>query len=229
VTNRAILILALAACGGKGGPATETARPARPAPEQGPAAPAPVPAKAEPPEVDVVGEMGALADKMCACTDRACAEAVNQEFNAWFDKNKEAAGSLDEQEQAEQIARRYTTCLSAATGSADDRVDPSEISAARKASAKRVVAMFEAVAAVVKKHAASCDKMAAGIGKVAARNKALIAEAKSLDDEPKFRAWFDQTYGDRLKAVLTEAVTLVMQSCAEDEGVQKAFQSLSGE
>lgn len=233
--------LALAACS-KNSPATETAGPVQCAPgttlvdgrcvASEPVETDPKIASAtEPAKKDVVGEFQALSDEMCACKDRACAEAVNKKFEGWLEENENASGSLEEQERAEQIAKSYTECMMTAMGGSPEPtpVDPSTVSEDKKKLAAEVVAMFDAVAAVVKKHSKDCAKMAAGVQRVADKNRGLIEQGKNMDDDAAFRQWFDETYGEKLKATMTEAMTAMMEKCAEDEGVRKAFQSLTGE
>jgi len=60
---------------------------------------------------DLIAEFGALTDEMCACKDKACAEATNARFDAWMNANADAKGSDDQKEKAKKIADRYTQCL----------------------------------------------------------------------------------------------------------------------
>lgn len=60
---------------------------------------------------NVVDEFNGLRAKMCDCDDRACAESVNAEFEAWLARNQHVKGSLKLQERAKEIARDYTECM----------------------------------------------------------------------------------------------------------------------
>lgn len=99
----------------------------------------------------------------------------------------------------------------------------------RKEMAGKVVAMFEAVGKVITENEADCAKMAAGVQKIADENKDLIAKGKAMDDDPEFKKWFDETHGEKVKTVMTAAVTSMMKNCQTDKGVQAAFKSLTGE
>lgn len=59
----------------------------------------------------VVVEFEALADKMCGCADRGCAESVNRDFEAWLKRHETAKGSRQQQDKARAIAERYTKCM----------------------------------------------------------------------------------------------------------------------
>ena len=181
------------------------------------------------PAQDLVVELEALTKKMCACQDKACAESVHAEFEAWVKANEGATGSLDQQDRAEEIAKAYTQCMMTAMGTGPEAppVDPATIPAKKKKIAADAVAMFEAVAKEVKKHEADCDKMAAGINRVAKKNRKLIEAGKNMEEDAAFRQWFDQTYGERLKTVMTGMFESLTKNCSEDDGVKKALESLT--
>jgi hypothetical protein len=73
---------------------------------------------------DVVGEFSDIADAMCRCTDKPCAEKVNLRFEAWLTKNESAKGSYSEQQRAKKIAERYTKCMMAAMGAGGSAPTP---------------------------------------------------------------------------------------------------------
>lgn len=99
----------------------------------------------------------------------------------------------------------------------------------KKAMAEKVVKMFEEVAKAVEENAEDCAKMAEGVQKIADANKDLIAQGKSMDEDAEFKKWFDETHGEKMKTTMTGAMTAMMKKCGEDEGVKKAFSSLTGE
>jgi hypothetical protein len=99
----------------------------------------------------------------------------------------------------------------------------------KKAMAGKVVTMFEQVAKAVEENAEDCAKMAEAVQKLADDNKELIAQGKSMDEDPEFKKWFDETHGEKLKTTMTGAMTAMMKKCGQDEGVKKAFSSLTGE
>ncbi|MCE9580834.1 MAG: hypothetical protein K8W52_47410 [Deltaproteobacteria bacterium] len=70
--------LGLVACGGGGKPA-----PAKPVAVAPPPAPAPAPAPPPTPADDDVAKGTAFRDRMCACADAACSDAVMKDLMAW--------------------------------------------------------------------------------------------------------------------------------------------------
>lgn len=99
----------------------------------------------------------------------------------------------------------------------------------KKAMAEKVVKMFDEVKVAVEENVDDCPKMAAAVQEVADANKDLISQGKSMDDDPEFKKWFDETHGEKMKATMTGAMTAMMKKCGEDEDVKAAFQSLTGE
>lgn len=247
MTKQVVLVsaLVLAACGGKSSPASRTAGPEQcgagtswvasagrcVAAEAAPKSPAKA-TFAQAGQGDPIAEFEALSKEMCACKDRDCAERVNQKFEKWIEEHEDASGTPEDQQRAENIAKDYTNCMMTAMG-ADDTpaapVDPATIPARKKELAAQVVAMFEEVAAVTTKHVNNCDQMAAGIQRVADKHRPLIEEGKTVDDDENFRNWFDQTYGEKLKQIMTELFGSLMKNCGDHEGVKKSLESLTGE
>jgi hypothetical protein len=99
----------------------------------------------------------------------------------------------------------------------------------KKAMAEKIVTMFEAVGKAITENEADCAKMAAGVQKIADENKELITKGKALDDDPEFKKWFEETHGEKIKTVMTGAVTSMIKNCKDDEGVKNAFEALTGE
>ena len=59
----------------------------------------------------MIGEFATLTKDMCACVDKACAEAVNTAFDKWIERNANAKGSQQEQQRAKTLAEQYTGCM----------------------------------------------------------------------------------------------------------------------
>lgn len=68
---------------------------------------------------DAIAKLGELADEMCACTDKACADAVTAEITRW---STEMAGayrdeadkpSEDEVKEAMVVSERLSKCMMA--------------------------------------------------------------------------------------------------------------------
>jgi hypothetical protein len=111
--------------------------------------------------------------------------------------------------------------------------DPAEPTAMtleeKKALAGQVVAMFDEVGAAITANEADCAAMATEIDGIATRHADLIAKGKTIDDDPEFKTWFDETHGEHIRTTMGAAVQSMMKNCAEDEGVKAAFQRLAGE
>jgi len=99
-------------------------RPPAPAGEPKPGSPAPAPAPAPAPPNEAAGpqvtaaeatrRLTELADKICACSDRACAEAAHAAFQ---DQSRNLAGRMTapptpaEATAMQEQARRFSGCL----------------------------------------------------------------------------------------------------------------------
>jgi len=122
---RTWLLVVLLACGGGNKPAprspppvTKTDPPATP-----PATPVPTPPPAQQDFnacTDVpclVAAMDAFSQKMCACKDQSCADAVNGELTTWATKLSEkpelnnTKPTDDETKQITDVMQRYQTCM----------------------------------------------------------------------------------------------------------------------
>ncbi len=57
-----------------------------------------------------------FAEKVCACKDKACAEAVQTEFLAWTKENQRARGSEGDRKSVEKAMQRYAECHLALVG-----------------------------------------------------------------------------------------------------------------
>lgn len=62
---------------------------------------------------ETVRKVEALADKACACTDAACADAVEKEYYALV-KQGQKRGSEDDREDVEAAYGRMRDCIAAA-------------------------------------------------------------------------------------------------------------------
>jgi hypothetical protein len=124
----ALAVSLLAGCGDKKdrSPAPAPAAPAAPSPQAAPAAPAPAPAggsqpaaPAAPagPEVsaaEAVRRLTELADKICACPDRACADATHATFqqeNARMAARMRGQPAPAEVAALQEQARRFSACV----------------------------------------------------------------------------------------------------------------------
>ena len=61
----------------------------------------------------LVDELERFGDRACECEDRACAETVQRDFLAWYEKNKRARGTDSNRKRAEAAATRFETCVRA--------------------------------------------------------------------------------------------------------------------
>lgn len=57
-----------------------------------------------------------FADKVCACQDAACAEAVQAEYLEWWKGNTRARGSESDRKGVEKAMQRYAECHGALVG-----------------------------------------------------------------------------------------------------------------
>lgn len=64
-----------------------------------------------------MGEFRALTDQMCACKDKACAEAVTEDLMKMGERYKDTKPDADTMKQAEALAERLTQCMTKAMGS----------------------------------------------------------------------------------------------------------------
>jgi hypothetical protein len=71
----------------------------------------------EAPSSDVVSDLAALRDAMCACTTKACAEELQPKFDQWRDKYKANFNALpgDVRRQALEVANAQKKCYERAT------------------------------------------------------------------------------------------------------------------
>jgi hypothetical protein len=53
-----------------------------------------------------VSDMEGLKDKMCACTDKACADKVNDEYREWRKSMKEKFKKEDDKDASEEQTKR---------------------------------------------------------------------------------------------------------------------------
>jgi hypothetical protein len=63
---------------------------------------------------DPIAKMQEFTDKMCACKDKACVEAVGKEMEEWGktqDKGAEGNLSDDQKKKAEEIAKKMGECM----------------------------------------------------------------------------------------------------------------------
>ncbi len=65
---------------------------------------------------DIVG----FAEKVCACKDKPCAEAVQTEYLEWWKSSKRARGSEDDRKAVEKAMQRYAECHLALVGPEED-------------------------------------------------------------------------------------------------------------
>jgi len=114
LSSRLVLILALAACGGTQSPPPTVQNEAPPEPA---APPAPPPkTKIE----EAMEKMGSLADSMCTCKDKPCAEKVQAEMTAWSTKMAEEGGDREtkpteaDMKQMTELGMRYAECMTTA-------------------------------------------------------------------------------------------------------------------
>ena len=116
--KRCALVVALVACGGK-----ETASPAAPS-SNVVIVPDAAPPDAPKDEIRLMTEtMAAFRDNMCECTDKACAEAVQDRMMKWSTKMAEEESQHPsrkptdaELEEMTKIGRAYGECLVKAVG-----------------------------------------------------------------------------------------------------------------
>jgi hypothetical protein len=70
---------------------------------------------------DLVGKMKSFKDKMCACKDKACAEAVDKEEDAWEEtlekKYKDKEPDQKTMEAFDKVKDEYRACRDKAAGS----------------------------------------------------------------------------------------------------------------
>jgi hypothetical protein len=144
-------------------------------------------------------------------------------------KNEDDTAKTDEGKTDDGAGKTTDTAANPCEGKTDEGGGGDMSMDDKKAMAEKVVAMFEAVGKAVQDNESDCNAMAAGIQKISDENKELTAKAKTMDDDPEFKKWFDETHGEKVKAVMTGAITAMMKNCAEDKGVQAAFTSLTGE
>jgi hypothetical protein len=64
---------------------------------------------------ETVKQVRALADKACACTDAACAEAVDREYLELV-KGGQKRGSQDDRDEIEKDHKRMRDCIATARG-----------------------------------------------------------------------------------------------------------------
>ena len=147
------------------------------------------------------------------------------------DKKKEDDTTATDKEGEDTTGAAKTTDDTATdTTATDDTAAGGDMSMdEKKATAEQVVKMFEEVAAAVQANKDDCPKMAAAVEKIAQANKELIAKGKTMDEDAEFKKWFDETHGEKMKATMTGAMTAMMEKCGQDEGVKKAFSTLTGE
>ncbi len=67
-----------------------------------------------------LARLGEFTDEMCACPDRACADAVSQEMTRWSTElskdHVELKPTDEEMEEAKQITERLSKCMMTAMG-----------------------------------------------------------------------------------------------------------------
>jgi hypothetical protein len=178
---------------------------------------------------DIVAEFGGIADRMCECRDKACAESVNREFEGWLETNESAKGSREDQEKAKKIAERFTKCMMAAMVGSSPGEQPADVPASipKEELGRKGIAMMAAMAAAIDDNRDDCAAMARAIDRVADENRDFMRDAKKVEDaHPEYKAWFDKTYGADV-ARLTKKMGPGMMSCGADADVQKSMKRLA--
>lgn len=112
-----ISVLALAACGSKSPPPpVQNAAPA------GPAEPVAAPAPAPKSEIEVaMARFQDLTDKMCGCSDKTCADGVQNEMTRWSEEMSKQGSEPPKPSEAEMkrmtdIGMKYADCMTRAMG-----------------------------------------------------------------------------------------------------------------
>ncbi len=65
---------------------------------------------------DILGELTVLKDKMCACTDQACAEQVTEDMMRLGERHQDTRATEAEMHAARAITEDLVNCMSRATG-----------------------------------------------------------------------------------------------------------------
>lgn len=113
---RSLLFTILAACGGGGSKPTPVSN--QPPPVEKPAPIAEAKRCEERTAKCAVATMEVFSNQMCACTDKACADKVNEEMAAWGTEMANTAGAARDEKPDPELAKksadimtRYTECM----------------------------------------------------------------------------------------------------------------------
>jgi hypothetical protein len=60
---------------------------------------------------DPIADFRTLADAMCACADKACAERVQKDLEVFSERYKSTQGTAEQLKQAEEISQRLRECM----------------------------------------------------------------------------------------------------------------------
>ncbi len=85
---------------------------------------------------EAMAKMGEFKDDMCKCTDKKCADAVQDKMNKWSADNAKSAGdkpekpSDEDMKKMQEVGTKYGECMAKAMGAGDMATPPSAGSAA---------------------------------------------------------------------------------------------------
>lgn len=100
-----------------------------------------------------------------------------------------------------------------------------EPTAEEKALAEKAVGMLEEMAKAAETNANDCGKAATSLQAIVDKNKALIEAGKKMDNDPGKKAWFEQTYKDRMMGAMGKMMPL-MEKCKDNPELLKVFTSM---
>ncbi len=79
---------------------------------------------------EAMAKMGEFKDEMCKCTDKKCADAVQDKMNKWSAENAKSAGdkpekpSDEDMKKMQEVGTKYGECMAKAMGGGDMATPP---------------------------------------------------------------------------------------------------------
>ncbi len=97
-----------------------------------------------------------------------------------------------------------------------------EPSAEEKEFAENSVAVMEKMAVAAEASGGDCDKAADAMMVVVNENQEFITKAKTFEQNPANKAWFDANYGAKAEGVMQKLMP-ILQKCQDNEKLTAVF------
>lgn len=225
------LFLVAAACG-KGDKKADKAADDKPAAKKTPPAPAPAKTKLTGDDTTPEGRLAnltAFRDRVCKCTDKACAAAANKELRVWLKSIGQYQMTPKEVAAVRPLFQAFKTCQLKLTGKAMAGTPGPEGATAGKMPekyAERVKAYMDAAVKALEGHKGDCQSMARAMAKVLTAHSPTLAMMLANRNNRAVKAWTAQQPAMNEKGA---EIGKKLGSCANSPQMKAVLARLRGE